>query len=498
MVKADVLELIQNTDFSKEFVIDIQNKKQYNYSDFFRKCILLAEFIENYSKYKNVIVIMENCVDLLELYFAIMLTDCQIWVIDPQKAKGEIEEIIADISEAILITDRKEISEGHHKNISALFEKCHLSGTGLNVKDLVLKRLKKRDFSEKYLVTFTSGTSGKAKGVSHSLCSLFQSAYALQEKVMVEAGATFLHVMPMTYMAGILNSFFFPFIARLRIIVWERFSVKVAFKFWECVSKYNATVFWLSPIMLLMINQLDRKEIGQEFCKNHEMFFLIGTAALTDNIKKGFEQRYGVPLFASYGLSETLFISIETKKSKMLCKEKNVGEMLNHVKAKVCADGELLLDVPWMFLGYTNVSDIIFFEKDYYKTGDLGEINGNILKITGRKKDLIIKGGINISPINIEDVINKMEEIEECVILGMENKYGEEIIGCAYSIKVATGCADNKTLEIKMNKEIDKELGKIYHIDKFVYCKKIPRNVNGKIDKQMLRDMVGMMNDSEN
>jgi len=121
----------------------------------------------------------------------------------------------------------------------------------------------------------------------------------------------------------------------------------------------------------------------------------------------------------------------------------------------------------------------------YFITGDLGNVSeDNILTITGRKKDLIIKGGINISPKKLEDFIINEEKFIECVVMGFPDKVLGEKTTC-FILK--NDNTDN--LKKELNKKIMDKLGKDYHIDEFIELNEIPKNVNGKIDKLQIREM---------
>lgn len=495
-MKENIIRLIENIHMSDTFIVDLQSNKNYDYGYFFQSCIQLADKLNEYSDCKRVVAILDNRIELVQLYFAGILVNKQIIVIDPLKSKDEILEILCEIPEALFISQYEDINLSQFINISGeVINGFYNLSVNTDIKNVLLQKIEKRDFADNYLVTFTSGTSGQTKGVSHSIDNLLSTAYALQEKLKYKDNSCFLHVMPMTYMAGILNSIFFPFICKMKIILSERFSVKVAIRFWNIVAKNNITVFWLSPAMLLMIEQMDRKNQGELFCKEHEMLFLIGTAALTDKIRQKFEDRYGVKLYASYGLSETLFISVETPNSKHTCEIGNVGEILQGVNWKVEEDGELLFSVPWMLLEYTNTDIEEYLAEGFYRTGDIGEIDGNVLKITGRKKDLIIKGGLNISPAKIEKILNDINEVQEAVVVGVGNDYGEELVYCVYTVDFHYDYTE-KQLETIMNALVENKLGKNYHIDLFVRLNELPRNINGKIDKVKLRTQLRDKNDN--
>jgi long-chain acyl-CoA synthetase len=351
------------------------------------------------------------------------------------------------------------------------------------------------DYEKLYLITYTSGTSGIPKGVKHSLKNLFLTSISFNNIINFNKDNVFGHVMPMTYMAGILNTIIKPFICGSKIAILGRFNIPNALQFWKVVEKYKINTFWMSPTMLNILLKVDKGTIGSEYCHKNKTIFLIGTAPLSLNVRKSFEEKYGVALYTSYGLSETLFISVQNKLLQEY-NDANVGRILDNVEYKLSPDNEILIRVPWMFFGYTNEDTAKYFENDYYKTGDLGEImSEKALYITGRKKDLIIKGGMNISPNQIVDVINKFEEIDEVIILGEKNNFGEESIICVYSLK---NNLNTNEIEQKIRGNVISKLGMNYCIDDFMNLKEIPKNLNGKIDKQAISLAYRRKNDNKN
>lgn len=474
----EIYNYIEKINFENTFICNEINGNLVSYVNFFGQAMSLAKYIEQNVHEKNLIVVKENSYELVLIYFAMMFTSKRLLVVDPQKGNKVLSEILSNIDRTCIFVDNNliELAKLYH----IIIEMPNLCDDyESDVKSKVLEKLKKRKKGLPYLVTFTSGTSGVTKGVEHSLDNLFLSAIALSKKV-GKKGGKYLHVMPMTYMAGILNSLIYPFLIGAQIVLTKRFSVTLARRFWDIVINNDIDLIWLSPAMLMMIEQLDRKNIGEEYTKKKDIIFLIGTAPLTTELRSRFERRYGADLYTSYGLSETLFVSVETKDSRIICNN-SVGELLDGVESIFSDEGEILLNVPWMYLRYINEEKDKYYYNNYYKSGDLGVMSDGCLQITGRKKDLIIKGGMNISPALIEKVIDKNSDILENSVFGVKGKSGEEMICCAY---VTQGEVDNKKeLEIMIKKEVVVSLGKDYLLDYVYNIDKLPRNINGKIDK---------------
>lgn len=483
----DAISRINELDFEREFIVDEICGGRYTYNDFFSRAICVAEYIENSVIGDSIIAVKENSFELALLYFSVMLTSKRILVVDPQKGKSEIITILNEIDKTGIFLDEKQDLEELIPHMVLNMSEIEIKPQSCNtIKESVVEKLRRRAADKSYLVTFTSGTSGVTKGVEHTLDNLLLSAIALDEKV-GKKGGTFIHVMPMTYMAGILNSLIYPFVIGTRIVITKRFSVISARNFWKTVIKYDVDLFWLSPSMLMMIDQIDRKSDGEEYCKQKELTFLIGTAPLTNKMRIKFNNRYGVQVFASYGLSETLFISVETKDSLIRAEMNSVGELLSGVEYVFSEGKELCIKVPWMYMGYTNENTEEYFESDYYKSGDLAEIRNDCLYITGRSKELIIKGGLNISPVLIENVVYKEPQIIENVVIGTKDKNDEEKVCCVYTLKDSV--EDFVEFETSIKKRVVSELGKNYTLDYLWHVSEMPRNINGKIDKNVLKRM---------
>lgn len=480
----EIKRCIEQLNFDDTFIIDDINDRSVSYKRFFSECYGTAKYIQDNNPSRSVIAVMENSYELALLYFAVMLTDKRIMVVDPQKGDDEIKGILRDIEPARIFIDSGKEQLGDDIHSVLQYPDLMAFDDVEDIKSELLQRLEARESRQSYLVTFTSGTTGVTKGVEHTLDNLLLTAIALDGKVR-KGNCVFMHVMPMTYMAGILNSLFYPFVIGASIVITKRFSIISARSFWKKVIRYNVTLFWVSPSMLMMIDKLDRGHDGEEYCRANNPVFLVGTAPLTAETRNRFNERYGVTVYASYGLSETLFISVENDESLAVCRPDSVGSILDGVDYRFTEAGEMQINVPWMYLGYTNENTADYFDADYYKSGDLAVVENGCLYITGRSKDLIIKGGMNISPVLIEKVANKNEFIEESVCIGVKDKSGEERICLAFTVS-ANAMSDDE-IKDTLRKQVLTELGKNYAIDYLWKLTSIPRNINGKIDKNVLK-----------
>lgn len=446
-------DFLSRLDFSEDFVIDVNNNTCYSYQDIF----IEAQCIANNELEDENIVILENGISLLIIYFAAMIGNKIIIPIDPEKSEAEIKRI-------------KQI----HTNAKVIDEKYEFSYRKYSDYKIDLGIFHSIDYDKDYIITYTSGSSGKPKGVVHSLGNLLSSAFEFADLMQYDSKVRMCHVMPMTYMAGILNTIILPFIACGKIVLMSRFSVKTVLSFWRDVMNNGVNTFWLSPTMLNLLLKVDRGDSVKTYISSVKPKISIGTAALSEILRSRFESKYGIKIYPSYGLSETLFISTD---DGTCVSETSVGRILKSVDIRYDTDNEMLLSVPWMFKRYINIDSDDYFVDNFYKSGDLGKCENDELQIIGRKKDVIVKGGFNIYPSDIERIVAGFTGVSE-VCVGSVKMNDEESIICWYS---GISLAKNN-----VNKRIARELGEKYKIDYFVKLDSLPKNLNGKIDKLIL------------
>ncbi len=452
------------------FLIRAEDGFAYTYQDFFGGVQAMAEQVR-VVRARQLIVCMENSPALCMLYFACAMENKEIIPLDPQKSPAEIERIRACHPDAETVgvepgcTLKESLQQAAQLGKSA----------GRPLDELFAQT----DFEKPYLITYTSGSTGLPKGVVHSLRGLVASALSFGKLLGYVQGDTFYHAMPMTYMAGILNTIFLPFLFGCRIVLGRRFSVMEAVPFWKRVAAYRVTCFWMAPAMLRMLLTVDRQRRGRDALAGRKIIFSVGTAPLDARLREDFEQAYGIRLYQSYGLSETLFLTSQCTASP--AKDHSVGRLLDGVEMKRLPDGEASFRVPWMFLGYWDGGGTVCRPPEWYDTGDLIDGTPEQLVICGRKKDLIIKGGININPNDIEQCLQSVFGIAQCVVLGVPRRGDEQIVCWTAGAEAA------KLERGALNAAIEQHLGHKYRMDALVNLPELPRNLNGKIDKPRLR-----------
>ena len=227
--------------------------------------------------------------------------------------------------------------------------------------------------------------------------------------------------------------------------------------------------------MIGLLLKFDRSNEGEKYCSKNKILGCVGTSPLNQTNKINFEKKYGFKIYESYGLSETLFLSTNSPNFD----SNGVGELLPSIKIKF-EKNEILISTPHIFKKYTSSNQKIL-EKGFFHTGDFGEFSKNTLKITGRKKEIIIKGGMNIHPLKIENIITNLKYFDDVCVLGFPDEIMGEKIICFLQGQPKL----DQTKEI--NNKIVQDLGKDFHIDEFIFMDSFPKTISGKINKSKIK-----------
>ena len=217
--------------------------------------------------------------------------------------------------------------------------------------------------------------------------------------------------------------------------------------------------------MNFICEKLVRKKIKKQFGGNLKAF-ISGGGALDGEVG-AFLNAIGLPTLQGYGLTETSpVVSCNPIED---IRVETVGPPFKGNEVKIADDGEILIKGENVMLGYWNNKKETnkVLKKGWLYTGDIGEFDGKFLKITDRKKDIIITpGGDNISPIKIENDLNKSNFIEQSLVYG-DNK--------PYLVSLIVLNVENKKISVQEVKEeiekINKNLSKLEKIKKFIIIK---------------------------
>lgn len=330
------------------------------------------------------------------------------------------------------------------------------------------------------LITFTSGTTGAPKAMAHKAEALLGNAAAFMAHCGLGIETRMLNTMPMYYMAGILNALYCPLIAGGSVVLNPPFSPRTALGFWRRCEDEDVTAVWLSPTMLRVAMAVDRRpDDAPRYCPEH---IFVGTAPLAPADGAAFRGRYGVPARQSYGLSELLLISIEDPEP---ASPGGVGRTLQDVQAVLAADDELIVTTPAAFAGYLDpATGALAPAPADFPTGDLASIGpDDAITITGRKKDIIVVGGINVAPVTVEHALATHDRVAEVAVTGEDDPmYGEKVVAWI----VAVPGMDTDDLAKSLRSHADMTLPASARPGEYRFRDAMPAGPTGKIQKHLL------------
>ena len=503
---------------SRPFLIDGLNDRVYTYGEVHRlACNLAVELQARGIRHGDrVALVLTNSVEFALLYFGCLYLGAVAVPVNPQLHRREIEFILQQCGVKLVI---------HSPATSGLFDHSALAAQGVRLWSVLpggeLNQTRREDVdgwsvasppatppdgwqpftgvspNDLLSITVTSGTTGGPKAVAHRISSLLGNAIAFNQELGFGPDNCFLHVFPMAYMAGFLNTLLCPFMAGSSVVLTRAFDAQTVLRFWHPVIQHGANTFWLAPTMLMALLSVDRDPAGLEYCRKHVKTICVGTASLPLKLKKAFERKYGVELFESYGLSELLLVSANSNHFPRL--DGSVGRLLPEIEIRVVneRDGpvrpgegsEICIKTPYMMAGYlsfqTSQVDAIS-PADWFLTGDLGHLSTDgHLFITGRMKDLIIRGGINVSPQAVEEVLMEHEAIAEVAVIGLPHKFYGEQVGAVVKLK----CGYNLSAQrVSLEELCKKRLSAVSVPTLFIEVEQFPLSVTGKVLKNKLRE----------
>ncbi len=327
-VLSQVLERVEK-DADRTFLIDSLGGRRYTYGRFdaLARDLALALRARGIGRGDRVAILLENSAEFAVLYFACLYLGAVAVPINTQLHREEIDLILRAAGARVIVHSEKtlglfEAGELEAKGAS-LFPVAEASGQGGSAAGAAgwnaggqrppeepgWRPLRGVTPSDLFSITFTSGTTSAPKGVAHRIGSLLGNAGWIHETLGFSASDRMLHVFNMAYMAGFLNTLLAPFMAGGGVVLARAFDARSMLRFWEPAIEHQVSTLWLAPTMLAALLRFDRNPAGAQYSRQHVKTVCVGTAPLPASTRREFEERYGVRVLESYGLSELLLLT---------------------------------------------------------------------------------------------------------------------------------------------------------------------------------------------
>lgn len=333
------------------------------------------------------------------------------------------------------------------------------------------------------VILYTSGTTGRSKGAMLTQENLASNAKALHALWGFRKGDVLLHALPVFHIHGLFVALHTAMLNGSEVLFLPTFDVKAVRS-----ALPRATVMMGVPTFYTRL--LADPDFGMSDCRNVRLF-ISGSAPLTVETFKAFEARTGKTILERYGMSETGMITSNPLDGARVAG--SVGFPLPGVAVRVSDDsgndcgpgepGNVEVKGPNVFAGYWGMPEKTKsdFRDGWFVTGDVGRLDADgRLTLVGRAKDLIIAGGYNIYPVEIEDALNAVPGIAESAVIGAPHPdMGEGVV----AVIVAAGARpDDTAIATALEK-----LARFKRPRRIYWTDALPRNAMGKVQKQVLR-----------
>jgi acyl-CoA synthetase (AMP-forming)/AMP-acid ligase II len=338
------------------------------------------------------------------------------------------------------------------------------------------------------LLLFTTGSSGTPKSVLLSHGNLLANAQGVIERTAITPDDRLLHAMPLHHTNGINNQLIAPLACGAMVIFLERFRAET---FFDEVAQHQPTYITGVPTMYSRL--LDRSPPVDAL--KQLRFARCGSAPLSEELHRRIESQLGVPLVVSYGLSEATCTSAMNPPAARRIGSVGtalVGQQIaifrpHREQRMACgSEGEICISGPALMKGYISagVGDVgPQLLNGWLRTGDLGRLNADrYLSISGRLKDIIIRGGENLSPATIEAALLRHPAVQNCCVVGVPHADLGEVPVAFVVLRSGQSATPDALKGI-----VAEHLSRIHIPQRIIVADALPEIGIGKIDRRTLR-----------
>jgi len=463
---------------SKKVVYDTDSGSEKTFSQIFENALGIAAGID-IKKGEKLSVILPNSSIWIEYFLASMLGG---WVFNPIPYfihVNELDNILTYVSPKLIVTDREDINEllGCKYKIFKVYQG-----------QATYKKYKRPCINENEpaALYYSSGTTGNPKGVIYSHKNMTSLITSIIRGFKFSSEDRQFAFLPFGHTASINYNILPSLMVGCDLIISQGFD-KLRQNFFRVLAKHRITYTQIVPTVLLVLNKLhiNNKDIDLSCLQ----FIGCGSSTLPLTSQIEFIETYGIKVANLYGLSETGPSHIDDPRMSDWTPG-SIGQPLDVNKCCIAKDGEILLKGDNVFVGYHKNKSLYqeVINKGWFHTGDLGEEKDGKFYFIDRKKDLIIKGGINIVPMEVEEAIYCHPNVAECVVVGKINKFhGEEVV----AVIVKTVTSKNETQLIKEIKDICKSKLSSYKIPReIIFWDSLPKTESKKLIRRKVREAI--------
>ena len=481
----------------------------YSWRDLDRATAMVANLLQSLDIPKSkdgvpprVAVQVEKSVEAMVLYLATLRAGLVFLPLNTAYQSGEIEYFIGNAAPAVVVCSGKNFPwvspiafKAGTRHVFTLNDdrSGSLLERAAHHSDVQTPAVRRAD--DLAAILYTSGTTGRSKGAMLSHGNLLSNAVMLKDYWGWEKGDVLMHALPIFHVHGLFVAIHGALLNGSKMLWHGKFEPKKVI-----ADMPRATVFMGVPT--LYVRMLAEPSLTKEQAA-HMRLFISGSAPLLIETFNDWRQRTGQTILERYGMSETIMLTSNPYRSDPRYGDQSerrggtVGFPLPGVSVRVRGDdgadlpageiGAIQVAGPNVFGGYWQMPEKTteeFTADGFFKTGDVGKQDTRgYVTIVGRSKDLIISGGYNVYPAEIESVLNDMPGVQESAIVGVPHPdFGE--VGVAVVTPKPGAQLDGDALVAALKSQLAN-----FKIPKRCFIEaELPRNTMGKVQKNLLRE----------
>ena len=344
------------------------------------------------------------------------------------------------------------------------------------------------DNNDLAVILYTSGTTGRPKGAMITHQNLAANALSLQQAWDWQQSDVLLHALPIFHIHGLFIACHNVLMGGSKMLFVPKFDSKTVMQLLP-----KATVLMGVPTFYTRL--LSEPDFNQDSCHNIRLF-ISGSAPLLEQTFNDFKQRTGHTILERYGMTETGMNTSNPLHGERIAG--TVGFPLSGVEVRIVDEnqqpvkgedvGMLQVKGANVFIGYWRMPEKTaeeFTPENFFITGDIAKYNKQgYISIVGRNKDMVITGGYNVYPKEVELLIDEIKGIKETAIIGLpHNDFGE-----AVTAVIVPQDINNPPDSGEILKQVKVQLANYKIPKKIIFVEELPRNTMGKVQKNVLRE----------
>lgn len=479
--------------------IETDSGQFYTWRDLERGTAMLANFLQSLDlpAGSRIAVQVEKSVEALMLYLATLRAGFVFLPLNTAYQSAEIAYFIGNAEPAVVVCSAQNFGwistlafkAGTHWVFTLNEDRTgSLLERAAHASDQHVVAVKKPD--DVAVIIYTSGTTGRSKGAMLTHGNMLSNALVLKDfwgwRNPKQGGDVLIHALPIFHVHGLFVAIHGALINGSKMIWLARFDPKVVLQHLS-----RATVFMGVPTLYvrLLAEPGLTKDVAQ-----HMRLFVSGSAPLLLDTFKAWQERTGHTILERYGMSETIMLTSNPYRGER--RGGTVGMPLPGVSLRVVDGqgrelvageiGDIQVKGPNVFAGYWRMPEKTaeeFTAGGFFKTGDVGRVDAEgYVTIVGRSKDLIISGGYNVYPAELESFINDLPGVAESAVVGVPHAdFGE--VGVAVVVPRPGLHLDPGNILAELKARVaNYKVPKQCHV-----VADLPRNAMGKVQKNLLR-----------